>query len=198
MAELPPLDDAMRARFAAAREADRIADLTEPRARDAYYDPATGRIVVELKLGGAFAFAPGMYSELAGRSPAQLAAVQPAVGGEGLEWEDLDVHIAVAGVLVRMLGPALPRVFAQKGGSSTSERKAAAARANGARGGRPRKRQEPFRYSQPQAGALMARETLVAPEDRTPFLPDPPLDAYGLPVPPEPKPRRRGRKQPGE
>ncbi|HEU4885908.1 MAG TPA: DUF2442 domain-containing protein [Longimicrobium sp.] len=196
MAELPPLDDAMRARFAAAREADRIADLTEPRARDAYYDPATGRIVVELKLGGAFAFAPEMYSELAGRSPAQLAAVQPAVGGEGLEWEDLDVHIAVAGVLVRMLGPALPRAFAQKGGSSTSEAKAAAARANGARGGRPRKRQEPFRY--PQAGALMARETLVAPEDRTPFLPDLPLDEYGMPIPPEPKPRRRGRKKSGE
>lgn len=198
MAELPPLDDAMRARFAAAREADRIADLTEPRAREAYYDAATGRIVVELKLGGAFAFPPEMYPELAGRSPAELGKVQPAVGGEGLEWEDLDVHIGVAGVLVRMLGPALPRAFAQKGGSSTSERKAAAARANGARGGRPRKRQEPFRFAPPQAGAFMARETLVAPEDRTPFLPDAPLDEYGLPIPPEPKPRRRGRKKSGE
>jgi hypothetical protein len=198
MAELPPLDDAMRARFAAAREAERIADLSEPRAREAYYDPATGRIVVELKLGGVVAFSPSLYAELAGRSPEELGRVKPAFSGEALEWEDLDVHIAVAGVLVRMLGPALPRAFAQKGGSSTSERKAAAARANGARGGRPRKRQEPFRYPQPQAGALMARETLVAPEDRTPFLPDPPLDAYGLPIPPEPKPRHRSRKKSGE
>lgn len=138
MAELPPLDDALRAQFAAAREAERIADLTEPRAREAYYDPATGRIVVELKLGGAFAFPPELYRELARRSPEQLAGVQPAFGGEALEWEDLDVHIGVAGVLIRLLGAAMPRAFAQKGGSSTSERKAAAARANGAKGGRPR------------------------------------------------------------
>lgn len=197
MAELPPLDDALRARFAAAREAERTADLTEPRAREAYYDAATGRIVVELKLGGAFAFPPDLFPELAGEPAEQLAAVRPCFGGEALEWEALDVHIGVAGVLVRMLGPALPRAFAQKGGSATSERKAAAARANGARGGRPRKRQEPYRYA-PAAGASMVRETLVPPEERTPYLPERPLDEYGLPIPPEPKPRARGRKKAGE
>jgi hypothetical protein len=197
MAELRLSDDELVRQIEAAREAERTAELTEPRAREAYYDAATGRIVVELKLGGAFAFPPDMFSELVGRPAEQLAAVRPCFGGEALEWEDLDVHIGVAGVLVRMLGPALPRAFAQKGGSSTSERKAAAARANGARGGRPRKRQEPFRFPQPQAGALMARETPVAPEDRTPFLPDPPLDEYGLPIPREPRPRR-GRKKSGE
>lgn len=199
MAELPPLNDALRAQFAAAREAERIADLTEPRAREAYYDAASGRIVVELKLGGAVAFSPAMYTELAGRSPEELSGVQPAFSGEALEWEDLDVHIAVAGVLVRMLGPALPRAFAQKGGSSTSERKAAAARANGARGGRPRKRQEPFRYAPPQASqASMAREVPVPPEERTPFLADLPTDERGMPIPPEPEPRRRARKRSGE
>ncbi|HEX6368077.1 MAG TPA: DUF2442 domain-containing protein [Longimicrobium sp.] len=200
MPELPPLNDAMRAQFAAAREAERVAELTEPRARTAHYDAAAGRIVVELKLGGAFAFLPGMYPELAGCSAEQLAAVQPAFSGEALEWEGLDVHIAVAGVLVRMLGPALPRAFAQKGGSSTSERKAAAARANGARGGRPRKRQEPFRYAPVQGSqASMAREVPVPPEERTPFLPDPPLDELGMPIPPEPAPKpRRGRKRSGE
>lgn len=200
MAELPPLDDAMRAQFAAAREAERVAELTEPRAREAYYDAATERIVVELTLGGAFAFPVQLYPELGARSPEQLAAVQPAFGGEALEWEDLDVHISVAGVLVKMLGPALPRAFAQRGGSSTSERKAAAARANGARGGRPRKPREPFRYPSAQAGhGVMARETPVPPEERTPFLPERPLDELGMPIPlPEPPPRRRGRKRSGE
>lgn len=199
MAELPPLDDPLRAQFAAAREAERIADLTEPRAREVYYDRGAGRIVVELKLGGAFAFSPSMYAELEGRSPEELSRVQPAFSGEALEWEDLDVHIAVAGVLVRMLGPALPRVFAQKGGSSTSERKAAAARANGARGGRPRK-QEPFRYAPVRGSRVtMARETPVPPEERTPLLPDLPTDERGMPIHPgpAPRPRRGGRKKSG-
>lgn len=197
MADLRLSDDELARQIEAAREAERTADLTEPRAREAYYDAATGRIVVELKLGGAFAFPPGLYPELAGRPAAQLAAVRPCLGGEALEWEALDVHIGVAGVLVRMLGPALPRAFAQKGGSATSERKAAAARANGARGGRPRKRQEPYRYAA-ASGVSMVRETPVPPEERTPYLPDLPLDEYGLPIPPEPAPRRRGRKKAGE
>lgn len=201
MAELPPLDDAMRAQFAAAREAERIADLTEPRARAAYYDAVAGRIVVELKLGGAFAFLPDMYPELAGRSPAQLAAVQPCFGGEGLEWEDLDVHIAVAGVLVRMLGPAMLRAFAQRGGSSTSERKAAAARANGARGGRPRKQQPaPGRYvmGPPGYGLLQARERPV--DEPTPHLPERASDEPAAePEPaPDPTPRRKGRRRSAE
>jgi len=192
-------DDELIRQIEAAREAERVADVTEPRARAAYYDAAAGRIVVELRLGGAFAFPVDMFPELAGRSAAQLAAVQPASSGEALEWEELDVHIAVAGVLVRMLGPAMLRAFAQRGGSSTSERKAAAARTNGARGGRPRKQQpEPFRYTMPPPahGVLRAHERPV--DELTPLLPELPLDEYGLPIPPEPAPRRRGRKRSAE
>lgn len=203
MAEPRLSDDELIRQIEAAREAERVADVTEPRARAAYYDAAAGRIVVELKLGGAFAFPVDMYPELAGRSAAQLAAVQPAFSGEALEWEELDVHIAVAGIMVRMLGPAMLRAFAQRGGSSTSERKAAAARANGARGGRPRKQPpkqppEPFRYTMPPPGygVLRARERPV--DELTPLLPERPLDEYGLPIPPEPKPRRRGRKKTDE
>jgi hypothetical protein len=198
MAKLPPLDDAMRARFAAAREAERVADASEPRARDAYFDRATGRIVVELKQGGSFAFPPTMYPELASLSAAQLSAVRPFASGEALEWEEPDVHIAVAGVLVKMLGPAMLRAFAQRGGSATSERKAAAARANGARGGRPRTRTEPgWSPAPPGYGVLQAREQRV--EKPSPLLPehaDLPGDVDEVP-PPGPKPRR-GRKRSGE
>lgn len=134
----PPLDDALRAQFAAAREADALADLTEPRAREVFYDERTGRIVVELKLGGAFAFQPALYPELADRTPQELARVEPSPSGEGLHWDEIDVHISTAGVLVELLGPSMFRAFASVGGKTRSERKAAAARANGAKGGRPR------------------------------------------------------------
>lgn len=66
----PPLDDALRAQLEAAREADRVADLTEPRARDVWYDPASRRIHVELKNGAAFAFPPSLYPELENLSAA--------------------------------------------------------------------------------------------------------------------------------
>jgi hypothetical protein len=105
-----------------------------------FYDDRTGRIVVELKLGGAFAFPPAMYPELVDRTPQELARVEPSPSGEGLCWDEIDVHIETAGVLVDLLGPSMFRAFASVGGKTRSERKAAAARANGARGGRPRTR----------------------------------------------------------
>jgi hypothetical protein len=198
MADLRLSDDELVRQIEAAREAERVADLTEPRARDVYFDRATGRIVVELKQGGSFAFPPEMYPELAGRSAAQLGAVRPFASGEALEWEALDIHIGVAGVLVKMLGPAMPRAFAQRGGSATSERKAAAARANGARGGRPRTRTEPgWSAAPPGYGVIRAREQRVdPPSPLPPGHAGPPEDVEAVP-PPEPKPRR-GRKRPGE
>lgn len=196
MAEPRLSDDELVRQIEAAREADRAAELAEPRARDARYDPASGRIVVELRQGAAFAFPPDMYPELAGRSAAQLQRVQPSPSGEGLSWPDLDVHVEVAGVLVRMLGNAMLAAFARRGGSATSERKAAAARANGALGGRPRKRQEPVRYSvQPGYGVMRLRETrqekLTSPE-----LPSPDDPAPEEPPPSEPPRGRRKRSGP--
>ncbi len=195
MAEPRLSDEELIRQIEAAREADRIADLAEPRARDAYYDPGTGRIVVELKLGGSFAFRPDMYPELEGRSPAELARVLPSPSGEAVEWEDLDVQIAVAGVLVRMLGPAMMRAFAQRGGAATSERKAAAARANGARGGRPPKRRAAgWQAAPPGYGVMQLRETRQ--EEPTQPEPPPAPDADETDATPAPRARRRGRKDP--
>jgi len=140
---MPPLDDEMRAQFAAAREADRIADLTEPRAKSVRYNPETGRIDVELKLGQAFSFLPNLYPYLEGFTPEQLATVETDDMGDGLFWEDLDMHISTAGVLATIMGDALLQAFASRGGSSRSEAKVTAARVNGRKGGRPRKQPAP-------------------------------------------------------
>ena len=57
--------------------------------------------------------------------------------GTGLHWEALDADLSVPGLLAGLFGT---RAFmARQAGRATSPAKAAAARANGARGGRPRK-----------------------------------------------------------
>lgn len=133
-------DEEILEQVAAAREAERAADRSEPRARAAWYDEPRERIVVELKSGAAFAFPIDLLDELDGADAALLAQVEPISGGEGLGWAALDVHVSVPGILAEMLGPELVRAFARRGGSATSEKKAAAARANGRKGGRPRRR----------------------------------------------------------
>jgi hypothetical protein len=159
----PPLDDALRAKFAAAREADAEADRSEPRARDAWYEAQSGLVHVLLKSGASFAFPATMFPELQGRTPHELRALEISPSGDGLHWDDIDVHIETAGVLVEMLGASMYRAFASVGGKARTERKAAAARANGAKGGRPRKQptQQPegHRYRpNPTAGLMKVAE----------------------------------------
>ncbi|HEX8393700.1 MAG TPA: DUF2442 domain-containing protein [Longimicrobium sp.] len=145
--DYPPItDEELLAQYEAAREADRIADRTEPRAKSVRYNPQTGRIDVELKLGQAFSFPPSMFPHLAGLTPEQLAKVETDPMGEGLIWEELNTDVATAGVLAEIMGPAMLKAFASRGGSSRSAAKAAAARENGRKGGRPRKANRPAEY----------------------------------------------------
>jgi hypothetical protein len=70
----------------------------------------------------------------------QLARAELSSGGSGLHWEELDVDLSVAGLLLSSIGRR-ERLseLARLAGRSTSAAEAAAARANGAKGGRPRK-----------------------------------------------------------
>lgn len=129
LAQIP----AARARGARERAAGR-------RAVSAAYDPQTGRIMMELASGYLFGFPAAAVPALAGATPAQLAAVELSLGGGGLHWEALDVDLSVPGLLLSSVGRAERlRELARLAGATTSEAKAAAARANGAKGGRPPK-----------------------------------------------------------
>lgn len=73
-------------------------------------------------------------------TPAQLQAVSLTPGGFGVCWESLDVDVSVPDLILDTFGRApFMGALGSIGGRATSESKAAAARRNGVRGGRPRK-----------------------------------------------------------
>lgn len=77
--------------------------------------------------------------ELHGARGEQLAMVEVSLLRDALEWDELDVHIHVPGLLAEILGLVDPASAGRKGGSRTSPAKAAAVRENGKKGGRPKK-----------------------------------------------------------
>lgn len=121
----------------AAMERGRIAQETEPRAASARYDKRSARVIVDLTNGCAFAFPPRMAQGLEDATDDQLAAIEILGAGYGLHWEALDVDLSVPGLLAGIFGT--QAFMARRAGKARSPAKAAAARANGAKGGRPRK-----------------------------------------------------------
>ena len=123
-----------RAREAAERRSGR-------RARSAHYDGSAGLVMLELSNGCVFGFPPRVIPELAKAPPAELAAVQLSPGGGAIHWEALDADLSVPGLLLASVDrPARLRELARLAGQTRSEAKAAAARSNGAKGGRPRRK----------------------------------------------------------
>lgn len=131
MAEIP------NAQIGAALERGKDALASEPRAASARYDRKLDRIVVDLTSGCAFAFPPRLAQGLEKATDEQLEAVEILGAGSGLHWELLDVDLSVPGLLAGLFGT--KAYMARYAGRVRSPAKAAASRANGAKGGRPRK-----------------------------------------------------------
>ncbi len=116
-----------------AREADRV----EPRAHAATYDAEQALVFVRLRNGYAFGFAPEHVRGLEDASTHQLSNVGISPSGDGLHWHDLDVHASLTGLMEEALNLRewAPRIM----GRARSDAKTRAARANGRKGGRPRR-----------------------------------------------------------
>lgn len=123
--------------IAAANERGRIFRETHPHAAAARYDAKADRVIVELVNGATFTFPPRLVQGLHDATPAQIAEVEVLGAGFGLHWESLDLDYSVPGLMNGVFGTA--KWMAARAGRATSPAKAAAARANGAKGGRPRK-----------------------------------------------------------
>jgi hypothetical protein len=113
------------------------AHQTEPRATSVRYDRRHKRVVISLTNGCTFSFPPRLAQGLETATDDQLARVEILGAGHGLHWEDLDADFSVPGLLAGMLGT--KAYMARRAGQATSPAKAAAARVNGRKGGRPRR-----------------------------------------------------------
>jgi hypothetical protein len=124
----------------AARRREKRAREVGLRATGAHYDRATRQIVVELSTGYGFTFPAERVRGLARATAAQRAALEVSPSGHGILWPALDTDASVPGLIENALGrSAVAKALGRRGGEATSPAKILAARANGARGGRPRK-----------------------------------------------------------
>jgi len=120
-----------------ARERSEHEDRVEPRAVKAWVDADRQLVMFELKNGCVFGFPQRFGDGVEKATLEQLRGVEVIGGGEGIGWEELDAHISVPGLLYYLLN--VKEWYAKWLGSAKSEAKAAAARENGKKGGRPRK-----------------------------------------------------------
>ena len=122
-----------------AKKAGLAALDNEPRAKSVRFSPARRQIVVELTNGCSFIFPADKAQGLAGASNKDLADVRILGKGFGLHWEKLDADLSIASLVIGIFGSkAWMRELARRGGSASSPAKAAAARINGSKGGRPK------------------------------------------------------------
>lgn len=113
---------------------------TEPRAVAARYDKKSNRMVIDLVNGATIAIPCDLIQGLSGASPADIAEVELTPFGLGLHWETLDQDFSVAGLVSGIFGTkAWMAELGRRGGVATSNAKAKASRANGKKGGRPKK-----------------------------------------------------------
>jgi hypothetical protein len=138
----PVVSDAdILSQIPAARQRAARSLATRPHARLARYDRRTRQLHVTLTNGSTFSLPVSVVAELRGASESALSEVEVGPAGVGLHWPSLDADLTVTGLARLVFGRSqLLSVAGAAGGAARSPAKAAAARKNGQRGGRPAKR----------------------------------------------------------
>lgn len=80
------------------------AHWSEPRALSAEYDPATGRVRVELLNGSTFWFPTSIVQGLENATSAQLADMTLVGDGYAIHWEQIDEGIPVPALMAGRFG----------------------------------------------------------------------------------------------
>ena len=107
----------------------------------AEYDAPQSQLVVSLSSGVIIMVPVHLIQELAEADPAALGDIEIAPSGLALHWPSLDADVYVPSLMQGIFGTKrwMAAQLGAAGGRVTTPAKAAAARQNGAKGGRPRK-----------------------------------------------------------
>jgi Protein of unknown function (DUF2442) len=121
------------------RAAERKA--TTPVATAARYDRKSDRVILSLNTNLEIMFSPKNAQGLEHAKPSQLNPIEISPSGYGIYFPKLDADLYVPALLEGFLGSRkwMAARLGARGGKARTNAKTAAARANGALGGRPRK-----------------------------------------------------------
>jgi hypothetical protein len=111
----------------------------ENRAVSARYDRKQELVVIGLRNGVFVSIPRSRIKTLRDATAAQIANMQVVAWGSCLEWPDLDDGLEIIWFIEQVVGFKTAYSSGREGGAARSRAKVAAARANGAKGGRPKK-----------------------------------------------------------
>lgn len=125
----------------AARSQARQFQVDDRRTVRVIYDKKPDLVTLHLDDGVRISIPRRLLEGLQDASATQLGRVEIVGRGTGIRWPMLDVDHYVPGLLNHIFGTSRWMAeLGRRGGSATSASKAAAARANGKKGGRPKQR----------------------------------------------------------
>jgi hypothetical protein len=123
-----------------AKERAREFEQLDRRAVEATYEKRPDLITIHLDDGVRVSIPRRLLQGLENGRPGQLSNMELLGRGTGIHWPELGVDHYVPGLLNHVFGTGRWMAeLGRRGGSSTSHSKAAAARANGKKGGRPKR-----------------------------------------------------------
>lgn len=112
-----------------------------PQAVAARYDSTRGLVEIALANGAIFSFPPRLAQALQGATSVHLKEIEVVGSGTGLHFPMIDADLYIPALVEGVFGSKawMAASLGREGGLARTERKSAAARANGKLGGRPRK-----------------------------------------------------------